>query len=69
MDFSANHIGFVIASYALSVVFIGGLIIQVLLKDRKLRAEAQRLETQRRHAPHMSAHRKPRRHARACGWC
>jgi heme exporter protein CcmD len=48
MDFSANHIGFVIASYALSVIFIGGLIIRVLVKDRKLRAEAQRLETQRR---------------------
>jgi heme exporter protein CcmD len=48
MDFSANHIGFVLASYALSVIFIGGLIIQVLVKDRKLRAEAQRLETARR---------------------
>ena len=48
MDFTANHIGFVIASYALSVVFIGGLIVQVLLKDRKLRAEAERLEAQRR---------------------
>jgi heme exporter protein CcmD len=48
MDFTANHIGFVIASYALSIAFIGGLIVQVLMKDRKLRAEAERLETQRR---------------------
>jgi heme exporter protein CcmD len=48
MDFSANHIGFVLASYALSVLFIGGLIIRVLVRDRKLRAEAQRLETSRR---------------------
>jgi heme exporter protein CcmD len=48
MDFTANHIGFVIASYALSIAFIGGLTAQVLLKDRKLRAEAERLETQRR---------------------
>lgn len=48
MDFSASHIGFVIASYALSVAFIGGLIALVLLRDRKLRAEAERLETQRR---------------------
>ena len=48
MDFTAKHIGFVIASYALSVAFIGGLIVQVLLRDRKLRAEAGRLETQRR---------------------
>jgi heme exporter protein CcmD len=48
MDFTANHIGFVIASYALSVAFIGGLTVLVLLKDRKLRADAERLETQRR---------------------
>jgi heme exporter protein CcmD len=48
MDFAAKHIGFVIASYALSIAFIGGLIVQVLMKDRKLRAEAERLETQRR---------------------
>jgi heme exporter protein CcmD len=48
MDFTAKHIGFVIASYALSIAFIGGLIVQVLMKDRKLRAEAERLETQRR---------------------
>ena len=33
---------------ALSVIFIGGLIMQVLMKDRKLRAEAERLEAQRR---------------------
>jgi heme exporter protein CcmD len=48
MDFSANHIGFVIASYALSAAFIGGLIISILLKDRRLRAEAERLDAQRR---------------------
>jgi heme exporter protein CcmD len=48
MDFSANHIGFVIASYALSIVFIAGLLIMVLLKDRRLRSEAERLEAQRR---------------------
>jgi heme exporter protein CcmD len=48
MDFNANHIGFVIASYALSVVFMVGLTLQILLRDRKLRAEAERLEAQRR---------------------
>jgi heme exporter protein CcmD len=48
MDFSANHIGFVLASYALSAVFIGGLILQILMRDRKLRAEADRLDAQRR---------------------
>ncbi len=48
MDFSANHIGFVLASYGLSLVFIGGLILQVLVKDKRLRAEAERLEGERR---------------------
>ena len=48
MDMSAPHMGFVVASYALSAVFICGLTVFVLLKDRKLRAEASRLEQQRR---------------------
>jgi heme exporter protein CcmD len=48
MDFSANHIGFVIASYALSFVFVAGLIVSVILRDRKLRAEAERLDRQRK---------------------
>jgi len=50
MDFSANHIGFVIASYALTFVFLAGLIIVTLGRDRKLRAEAERLDAQRRKA-------------------
>ncbi len=48
MDFTANHIGFVIASYALTAVFMVGLTLRVLLRDRKLRAEAERLDAQRR---------------------
>ena len=48
MDFSADHIGFVIASYALSFIFLAGLIITTLGRDRKLRAEAERLDTQRK---------------------
>jgi heme exporter protein CcmD len=48
MDLTANHLGFVFASYAITAVCIGGLILQVLMKDRKLRAEAERLEAQRR---------------------
>ncbi len=47
MDMSAPHMGFVIASYALSAIFICGLTVYILLKDRKLRAEASRLEQQR----------------------
>jgi heme exporter protein CcmD len=50
MDFSANHIGFVIASYALSFVFLAGLIITTLGRDRKLRTEVERLDTERRKA-------------------
>ena len=48
MDFTANHVGFVIASYALSFVFLAVLIASTLMRDRKLRAEAERLEAQRR---------------------
>jgi len=50
MDFSAKHIGFVIASYALTFVLLAGLIIATLGRDRKLRAEAERLDAQRRKA-------------------
>jgi heme exporter protein CcmD len=50
MDFSASHIGFVIASYAMSFVFIFGLTIYILARDRKLRSEAERLDRQRRKA-------------------
>ena len=50
MDFSANHMGYVIASYSLSFVFLAGLIIATLRRDRTLRAEAERLDTQRRKA-------------------
>ncbi len=50
MDFSATHVGFVIASYALSLVFLSGLILATLGRDRKLRAQAERLDTQRRKA-------------------
>lgn len=50
MDFSATHIGFVIAAYALTFICLAGLIITTLGRDRKLRAEAERLDTQRRKA-------------------
>jgi heme exporter protein CcmD len=48
MDFSASHIGFVLAAYALTAVLVAGLIIHVILRDRRLRAEAERLDRQRR---------------------
>ena len=50
MDFTAPHLGFVLASYGLSAVLILGLVVYVLQRDRKLRAEAERLERNRRKA-------------------
>ena len=43
MDLSAPHMGYVIGSYALSVILIIGLVVYVLARDRRLRAEAERL--------------------------
>lgn len=50
MDFSANHIGFVIASYGLTFVCLTVLIVSILMKDRRLRAEAERLDADRKRA-------------------
>jgi heme exporter protein CcmD len=33
MDWNANHSGFVIASYALSLIFLAGLIIYIFNRD------------------------------------
>jgi heme exporter protein CcmD len=38
MDFSANHIAYVIASYAISGVCVIGLFLYVVLRDRALAA-------------------------------
>ena len=48
MDFSASHAGFVIASYGLSLAVLGFLTVSTLLRDRRLRAEAERLDARRR---------------------
>lgn len=47
MDFTAPHIGFVIAAYGLSAVLLAGLTLSVILRERRLRAEAGRLERRR----------------------
>ncbi len=39
MDFSANHITYVIASYAISGVCVIGLFLYVVLRDRALAAK------------------------------
>lgn len=48
MDFTAPHMGFVIASYGLSALLIVGLTLYVVLRDRRLRAEAAKLDKKRR---------------------
>ena len=48
MDFAAAHIGFVVASYGISFACFLGLAAYVVARDRKLRAEAQRLDAARR---------------------
>ena len=37
MDWSANHSGFVIASYALSLIFLAGLIIYTFNRDARIK--------------------------------
>lgn len=48
MDFAAAHAGFVIAAYGLSLVVLAGLSASILLRDRRLRAAARRLDGERR---------------------
>jgi heme exporter protein CcmD len=44
MDFTAAHLGYVYASYALSAVCLLGLVLSVLGRDRALRREAASLD-------------------------
>jgi heme exporter protein CcmD len=48
MDFTAAHVGYVIASYGLSAALITGLALYIVARDRKLRAEAAKLDKARR---------------------
>ena len=40
MDFTSRHLGYVLGSYGLSFVVLAGLVIWVIARDRRLRAEA-----------------------------
>ena len=44
MDWSADHAGFVIAAYALSLEFIAGLIIYVFNRDARARKRLAQFE-------------------------
>ena len=47
MDFSAPHIGFVIAAYVLSAALLAGLTLTIIRRERRLRREASQFERQR----------------------
>ena len=44
MDWNADHAGFVIAAYALSFVFLAGLIIYVFNRDARARKRLAQFE-------------------------
>jgi heme exporter protein CcmD len=44
MDWNADHAGFVIAAYALSLVFLVGLIIYVFSRDAQARKRLAQFE-------------------------
>jgi heme exporter protein CcmD len=44
MDWNADHAGFVIAAYALSLVFLAGLIMYVFNRDAQARKRLTQFE-------------------------
>jgi heme exporter protein CcmD len=44
MDWSADHAGFVIAAYALSLVLVAGLIIWIFNRDARARKRLAQFE-------------------------
>ena len=51
MDFSAAHVAFVLAAYATSFAGLAGLVIFILLRDRKLKRQAAALDRDRARRP------------------
>ena len=51
MDFAANHVGFVIAAYALTALCLFALATFIIARDRRLRAEVDLLERERGRKP------------------
>jgi heme exporter protein CcmD len=52
MDFAAPHIGFVIASYAVTLAGLLILIVATVTRDRKLAREAANLEGRKGRGDH-----------------
>jgi len=44
MDFSAPHVGFVLASYALAFILLGALVVSIWMRARRVRKRLQELE-------------------------
>lgn len=44
MDWSASHIGFVIAAYAISGAVLGGLVAAILFRNWRIRRQLSTLE-------------------------
>ena len=44
MDWNADHTGYVIAAYALSVVLVAGLIIYVFNRDARMKRRLMQFE-------------------------
>ncbi len=57
MDWSAPHIGFVVSSFGISAIVLGGLIIAVLVQNRSAKAKLDELESR------QAARRKPAKEA------
>jgi heme exporter protein CcmD len=49
VDWSAPHLGYVLASYGLSIIVIGLLIVFIVWRDRRLRREVARLASRTSH--------------------
>ena len=47
MDLAAPHTGFVAAAYVISALVLIGLAAFILMRDRRLRAEVEGLDSQR----------------------
>ena len=44
MDWNASHAGFVVASYAMSIVFLAGLIVYIFNHDARARKKLAQFE-------------------------
>jgi heme exporter protein CcmD len=44
MDWNASHAGFAVASYAMSIVFLAGLIIYIFNRDARARKKLAQFE-------------------------